>query len=113
MFDNTVDPNIFVKVFLSGNVGNAKFPLSQFRKNEKSKPELHVYFFNEYSFTFCRLSVEMTKQTYCALVALLLVSTVDSRYLKIEGTLINHFEISVLRHIRFEDKTMRPTKFHK
>ena len=30
-----------------------------------------------------------------------ILNTVDSRYLEIEGTLSKHFEISVLRHIRF------------
>ena len=31
------------------------------------------------------------------------LNTVDSRYLEIQGILLKHFEISVLRHIRFAE----------
>ena len=43
------------------------------------------------------------------------LNTVDSRYLEIKGTLLKHFEISVLRHIRFEElrKINRTTTFYK
>ena len=48
-------------------------------------------------------------------VVIIITSTVDSRYLKFQGTL-KYFEISVPRHIRFAEfrkKIIRTTTFNK